>query len=358
MSLENLRKQIDEVDARITKLIGERIRIAEEIGRGKRAKGWSIEDREREKRVLENVRRVAQRQNIGIDGGDLEDIYERIIAACKNKEGVTAAFQGEAGAYSEEAASQFFGASVESRPCETLEEVFKSVEEEGVQFGVIPVENSLEGSISRSYDLMLESDLHVCGETEVRVIHCLIASPDAGLDTVKKVYSHPQALAQCRNFLNHLKAALIPSYDTAGSVKMIKEQKLTDSAAIASARAAEIYGMKVIAREIEDNPHNFTRFFVLGREDSPPSGNDKTSIVFSTKNQPGALYEALGEFARRSINLTKLESRPTRQKPWQYNFYLDFDGHREDAAAREALADVEKLTIFLKVLGSYPKAKR
>jgi len=327
MSLENLRKQIDDVDARITKLIGERIRIAEEIGRGKRAKGWSIEDREREKKVLENVRRVARRQNIGIDGEDLEDIYERIIAACKNKEGVTAAFQGEAGAYSEEAASQFFGASVESRPCETLEEVFESVEEEGVQFGVIPVENSLEGS-------------------------------DAGLDTVKKVYSHPQALAQCRNFLNHLKAALIPSYDTAGSVKMIKEQGLTDSAAIASARAAEIYGMKVIAREIEDNPHNFTRFFVLGREDSPPSGNDKTSIVFSTKNQPGALYEALGEFARRSINLTKLESRPTRQKPWQYNFYLDFDGHREDAAAREALADVEKLTIFLKVLGSYPKAKR
>jgi len=227
-----------------------------------------------------------------------------------------------------------------------------------VQFGVIPVENSLEGSISRSYDLMLESGLHVCGETEVRVIHCLIASPDAGLDTVKKVYSHPQALAQCRNFLKHLNATLIPSYDTAGSVKMIKEQGLTDSAAIASARAAEIYSMKVIAREIEDNPHNFTRFFILAREDSPPSGNDKTSIVFSTKNQPGALYEALGELSRRSINLTKLESRPTRQKPWQYNFYLDFDGHREDAAAREALADVEKLTIFLKVLGSYPKAKR
>ena len=358
MSLEDLRKQIDDVDARITKLIGERIRIAEEIGRGKRAKGWSIEDRERERRVLENVRRIARQQNIGIDGEGLEDIYERIIAVCKNKEGVTAAFQGEAGAYSEEAASRFFGASVESRPCETLEEVFKSVEEEGVQFGVIPVENSLEGSISRSYDLMLESNLHVCGETEVRVIHCLIASPDAGLDTVKKVYSHPQALAQCRNFLNHLKAALIPSYDTAGSVKMIKEQGLTDSAAIASARAAEIYGMKVIAREIEDNPHNFTRFFILAREDSPPSGNDKTSIVFSTKNQPGALYEALGELSRRSINLTKLESRPTRQKPWQYNFYLDFDGHREDTAAQEALVDVEKLTIFLKVLGSYPKAKR
>ena len=346
------------MDARITGLIGERIRIAEEIGRGKRAKGRSIEDREREKKVLEHVKRIAREQNIDIGGEELKNIYGRIIAACKNKEGVTVAFQGEAGAYSEEAAFQFFGTSIEGRPRETLEGVFKSVEEEGVQFGVIPVENSLEGSISRSYDLMLESNLHVCGETEVRVIHCLIASPDAGLDTVKKVYSHPQALAQCRNFLKHLNATLIPSYDTAGSVKMIKEQGLTDSAAIASARAAEIYGMKVIAREIEDNPHNFTRFFILAREDSPPSGNDKTSIVFSTKNQPGALYEALGELSRRSINLTKLESRPTRQKPWQYNFYLDFDGHREDTAAREALANVEKFTIFLKVLGSYPKAKR
>jgi len=358
MKLEELRKQIDGVDARIIGLIGERIRIAEEIGRGKRAKGRLIEDREREKRVLKNVKCIARKQNIDIAGEDLEGIYGRIISACKNKEGITVAFQGEVGAYSEEAAFQFFGTSIAIRPHETLEEVFQSVEVEGVQFGVVPVENSLEGSISRAYDLMLESGLCVCGEIELRVIHCLIASPDAGMDTVKKVYSHPQALAQCRNFLKHLKAALIPSYDTAGSVKMIKERGLTDSAAIASARAAEIYGMKVIAREIEDNPNNFTRFFILARKDSPPSGSDKTSIVFSTKDRPGALYEVLGEFARRNINLTKLESRPTRQKPWQYNFYLDFEGHREDAAAREALANVEKLSIFLKVLGSYPKAKR
>jgi len=358
MNLEELRKQIDDVDARIIELIGERIHIAEEIGRGKRTKGRSIEDREREKKVLENVKRLAQEKDIDISAEDLGNIYERIISACKNKEGVTVAFQGEVGAYSEEAAFQVFGTSIEIRPRETLEEVFKSVEEEGAQFGVIPVENSLEGSISRSYDLMLESPLRVCGETEVRVIHCLIASPDANLDTVKKVYSHPQALGQCRSFLKHLNAALIPSYDTAGSVKMIKEQGLTDSAAIASARAAEIYGMKIIAREIEDTPNNFTRFFILARKDSPPSGNDKTSIVFSTKDRPGALHEVLGELSRHSINLSKLESRPTRQKPWQYNFYLDFEGHREDDAAREALQNVEKLSIFLKVLGSYPKAKR
>jgi len=358
MNLEDLRKKIDEVDARIVELIGERIRIAKEIGRGKKAEGKLIEDKERENRVLENIKGIARDKNITIRQEDVENIYRRIIAACKSIEGIEVAFQGEVGAYSEEAAFQFFGSSIQIRPRETLEEVFKVVEEEGVQFGVVPVENSLEGSISRVYDLLLDSMLRVCGEIELRVIHCLIASPDAGLDTIKRVYSHPQALAQCRNFLKHLNAELIPSYDTAGSVKMIKESGMPDSAAIASARAADIYGMKVIAREIEDNPNNFTRFFILAKEDSPPLGNDKTSIVFSAKDRPGALYEVLGEFARRNINLTKLESRPTRQKPWQYNFYLDFEGHREDKPAQEALENLEKISIFVKVLGSYPKAKR
>jgi chorismate mutase/prephenate dehydratase len=358
MNLEDLRKQIDEVDSRIVELIGERIRIAEEIGRGKKAEGKLIEDKERENKVLENVRKIARDKKIYISQEDIEGIYQRIMAACKNIEGAEVAFQGEVGAYSEEAVFQFFGSSIQIRPRETLEEVFKAVEEERVQFGVVPVENSLEGSISRAYDLMLDSSLMVCGEIELRVIHCLIASPDAGLDTLKRVYSHPQALGQCRNFLKHLDAELVPTYDTAGSVKMLKEKGLTDSAAIASARAAEFYGMKVIAQGIEDNPNNFTRFFILAKKDSPPSGNDKTSIVFSTKDIPGALYSALGEFARRKVNLTKLESRPTRQKPWQYNFYLDFDGHRENKQAQEALQSLEKISIFVKVLGSYPKAKR
>jgi chorismate mutase/prephenate dehydratase len=356
MNLEDLRKKIDDVDARIVELIGERSRIAEEIGRGKKTQNKLVEDKERENKVLENVRRLAGKQNVRQD--DIEDIYRRIIAACKNIQGIEVAFQGEVGAYSEEAVFQYFRPSVQSRPCESLEEVFKVVEESGVQFGVVPVENSLEGIISRVYDLLLESELRVCGETEVRVIHCLIATPGAGLDTIKKVYSHPQALAQCRSFLKHLGSELIPTYDTAGSVKMIKEKGLSDSAAIASARAAEIYGMKVLAQEIEDNPNNFTRFFVLSREDSPPSGDDKTSIILSTKNRPGALYAFLGEFARRNINLTKLESRPTRLKPWQYNFYLDFDGHRQDESAREALESLDKTASFIKVLGSYPRAER
>ena len=355
MSLDDLRKKIDEIDARIVELIGERIRTAEEIGRGKKEQNRLIEDQERELRVLENVRSIARAKNISQN--DIEDIYRHIMDACKKIQGVAVAFQGEIGAYTEEAAIRFFGASTQSRPYESLEEVFRAVESGETHFGVVPIENSLEGSITRAYDLLLDSPLMVCGEINLRIIHCLIASAEARLDTIRKVYSHPQALGQCRGFLKHLNCELIPTSDTAGSVKMIKEQGLPDSAAIASARAAEIYGMKIITQEIEDNPNNFTRFFILSREDSPPTGNDKTSIVYSVKHKPGAVYESLKEFASRNINLTKLESRPTRQKPWEYNFYLEFTGHRQDKEARDALKKLGETSVFVKVLGSYPKAK-
>ena len=354
MSLEDLRRKIDETDARIVKLIAERIRNAEAIGKEKREHGKQIEDVAREQRVLENVRRVAREENIDDEG--IESIYRQIVTVSKSVEGMLVAFQGEIGAYSEEAAFHFLGPSIQVRPCESLDDVFHLVEQGETQFGIVPIENSLEGSISRVYDLLLESSLRVWGETELRVIHCLIASPGASLDLIKKVYSHPQALGQCRAFLRHLDCELIPTYDTAGSVKMIKEQGITDGAAIAGTRAAEIYGMKILAREIEDNPNNFTRFFILAGQDSPPTGNDKTSIVFSVRHKPGALYEFLKELAAININLTKIESRPTRQRPWEYNFYLDFDGHREDKTSREALEHLEKTSLFLKVLGSYPKA--
>ena len=354
MSLEDLRRKIDETDARIVELIADRIRSAEAIGREKRKQGKQIEDAEREQRVLENVRRVAGEQNISVER--IESIYRQIVTISKSVEGMLVAFQGEIGAYSEEAAFHFFGPSIQVKPCESLDDVFRVVEQGKTHFGVVPIENSLEGSISRVYDLLLDFSLRVWGETELRVIHCLIASPAARLDLVKRVYSHPQALGQCRAFLKHLDCELIPTYDTAGSVKMIKEQGITDGAAIAGTRAAEIYGMKILAREIEDNPNNFTRFFILAKQDSPPTGNDKTSIVFSVKHKPGALYEFLKELSDRNINLTKIESRPTKQRPWEYNFYLDFDGHHEDETSREALASLEKTSLFLKVLGSYPKA--
>ena len=355
MSLEDLRRKIDEVDAKIVGLIGERIRIAEKIGKEKKTQGKQIEDREREARVLENVKGIAQKENISQE--DIEGIYRQIIVTSKRTEAIEVAFHGEIGAYSEEAALHFFGPSIQDKPCESLDDVFKVVERGEVPFGIVPIENSLEGSIGRVYDLLLDSTLKVCGEIELRVVHCLIASPEARLDLIKRVYSHPQALGQCRAFLKHLDCELIPTNNTAGSVKMIKEMGMVDAAAIASARAAEIYGMKILAKEIEDTPNNFTRFFILSKQDSPPSGNDKTSIVFSLKDRPGTLHGALKEFAVRNINLTKIESRPTRQKPWEYNFYLDFVGHRDDKASRDALENLDRNSRFLKVLGSYPRAK-
>ena len=355
MSLEDLRANIDDIDARIVKLLAERLVKARKIGALKRKGLKQVQDRAREKQVIEHVRQLAKKE--GISPEDVERLYQLVMAASRGVQGIEVAFQGQAGAYSQEAALSFFGASMQTRPCETLDEVFKLVQDSSLPYGIVPVENSQEGSISRSYDLLLDSEVMVCGEAQIRVSHCLVANRGTKPGGIKRVYSHPQALAQCQGYLRRLGCELIPSYDTAGSAKMIKDKQLMDSAAVASARAAQIYDMKIVAREIEDNPRNTTRFFVLGKQDSPPTGNDKTSIVFLLKHRPGTLHEALGEFSGRGINLTKIESRPTRQKPWEYNFYLDFEGHRSDAAIRETLGRLEDISLFLKVLGSYPKAK-
>ena len=266
------------------------------------------------------------------------------------------AFQGERGAYSESAVYQFFGSKVQVKPCRDFRDVFESVKKQEVHSGVVPIENSLEGSINQNYDLFFSYDLKVCGEVIVKVEHCLIVNPGTTLEQIKSVYSHPQALAQCQSYLEKTKWEIIPTYDTAGSVKIIKEQKLANAAAIASERAAELYRMQILARDIADNKENFTRFFVLSQEDSAPTGKDKTSIIFSAKHEPGSLYHALGEFAKRNINLTRIESRPTKKTAWEYNFYLDFEGHRTEPKCAEALQALEKYAIFVKILGSYRKA--
>ncbi len=354
MSIEDIRGEIDSIDDRIIGLIAERVRLAAEIGELKKQNGLPVEDTRREKDVIERVRELAKAA--GIPPDDIERIYRRIMTTARAAQGTSVAFQGEFGAYSEEAAVAFFGSGINLKPCESLEGVFQAVERGEVRFGIAPIENSLEGSIARTYDLLLESDIKVTGETELRVSHCLIVNPGVTLNDIKKIYSHPQALGQTQAFIKHLGCELIPTYDTAGSVKMIKERGLMDSAAIASARAAEIYQMKTLACGIEDNPHNYTRFFILAKEDAPPTGNDKTSVVFSVKHRPGTLFGFLKLLAEKGINLTKIESRPTRQKPWDYNFYLDFEGHRQDTVAAGVLARLEDYATFLKVLGSYPKA--
>ncbi len=264
-------------------------------------------------------------------------------------------YQGERGAYSEMAVFKFFGSKVEAVPCEDFRHVFESVKTGAAPHGVVPIENSLEGSVTQNYDLFLSYDLKVCGEVAIKLAHVLIANPEADIVDIRTVYSHPQALGQCRNYLQKQPWEVIPAYDTAGSVKLIKERKLLKAAAIASEKAADLYGMKIIARDIADNPSNYTRFLVLSTEDAEPTGDDKTSIIFSLKHVPGSLYNSIGEFASRNINLTRIESRPTKTTAWQYNFYVDFEGHRTEKRCVEALAGLERYATFVKILGSYPR---
>jgi prephenate dehydratase len=267
------------------------------------------------------------------------------------------AFQGEQGAYSEQAVFNYFG-DVETLPCESFDVVFDSVVLGSCDDGLIPIENSLAGSIHQNYDLLLRHDLHIVGEYLLRVQHCLIAAPGVNKADIKKVISHPQALGQCAAYLRSLAVKTESAYDTAGSVKMLKESGARDTAAIASRRAAEIYEMQILEEGIEDNPENYTRFLAISRTaNEAQDGEAKTSIVFTLKNQPGALFKALSVFALRDIDLTKIESRPLQGKPWEYLFYIDFIGAKNEETARKALDHLGEYALMLRVLGSYPRYK-
>jgi len=267
------------------------------------------------------------------------------------------AFQGEAGAYSEEAGFGYFEAP-EMVPEESFEAVFTAVASGACQVGLIPIENSLAGSIHQNYDLLLRHELHIVGEYFLRVRHCLIGFPGVGLPEIQRVISHPQALGQCAGYLRELGVKTEPVYDTAGSVKMLKESGERTTAAIASKRAAEIYEMQILQESIEDNPENYTRFLVISVQDRQPEGEAKTSIVFTLKNQPGALFKALSVFALRDIDLTKIESRPLAGKPWEYLFYIDFIGAVGEASVKRALDHLGEYALMLRVLGSYKRFAR
>jgi prephenate dehydratase len=266
------------------------------------------------------------------------------------------AYQGEPGAYSEAAASEFFGPEAKLQACSSFEEVFRAVEDGACQAGLIPIENSLAGSIHVNYDLLLRHSLAVVGEYHLPVHHCLIAHHGVELGQIRKVISHPQALAQCSGYLISLGGVISePVYDTAGSVKLLRQSGERSMAAVASRRAAEIYDMQILAENIEDHPENYTRFLAIAPEPVQPGPGGKTSIVFSLQNQPGALFKALSVFALRDIDLTKIESRPLVGKPWEYLFYIDFAGSMEETATTRALSHLDEFATTLRILGSYPR---
>lgn len=266
------------------------------------------------------------------------------------------AFQGVAGAYSEQAIRQYFGPDVESVPCTTLDDLFPPVENGHVDYGMLPVENAVAGSVTRAYELLMEHDLRVYAETILRVRHMLLVVPGTTLQDLERVRSHPQALAQCQRYLGRHGLKGEPAFDTAGSARDLANHPEPGVAVIASELAADLYGLEILDRSVEDYAFNYTRFFILSREAPPRAQRNKTSLIFTTPHEPGALYECLGEFAKRHVNLAKIESRPRLNRPWQYIFYLDFEGHCQDPECEAAIMGLLRRSSFVKLLGSYPAA--
>jgi len=265
-------------------------------------------------------------------------------------------FQGESGSYSEASARiQYPDPNYSFIPFRSFRELFDGVENSVVDLAVVPIENSTEGSINETYDLLVEKPLYAIGEIYQKIHHCLIIDKNSSLDEISVVYSHPQALAQCRKYIQKKHLESIPMYDTAGSVKFIKETHNTSAAAIASKHAAQIYDMKVVEEDIEDNSNNFTRFLIISKSYDMKADDNKISVIFSIPHAPGSLYSILQEFALRNINLTRIESRPTKNIPWEYYFFVDLEGNVNDDKISASLLSVKSATIFFKLLGSYKK---
>ena len=352
--LNQLRAKIDAIDNELLELINARAKLAQEVGH---QKGNAVTYRpEREAQVLSRL----QQLNTGpLSNERIAALFIEIISACRAMEApLTIAYLGPPGTFSEEAVSKRFGHAVITTACHSIDDVFRQVESGAVHYGVVPVENSTEGAVGRTMDLLVQTPLTVCGEIELPVHHCLMAK-HSDLTKIQKIYSHPQSFGQCIGWLNHQSSQLksvaqINVASNADAARLAAED--SHAAAIASSKAAEIFGLAICARNIEDDPNNTTRFLVMGLQRVPVSGKDKTSLAISTHDRPGVVYELLAPLAKYQVSMSRFESRPSRKGLWEYMFFIDLEGHQDNHNIASAIAELRNKATFLKILGSYPAA--
>jgi chorismate mutase/prephenate dehydratase len=351
--LKPLRDQIDAIDAQLISLLNQRAGVAQQVGHIKAETNAPVFRPEREAQVLA---RVAERNHGPLASSDLQSIFREVMSACRALEKrITVAYLGPAGTYSEQAVWQQFGQAVEGLPCVSIDEIFRSVEAGTAEFGVVPVENSTEGTVNRTLDLLMRTTLSISGEVALPVQHSLMTRTGA-MEGVTRICAHSQALAQCQAWLNEhypqLERRAVASNGEAA--RMASEE--SGVAAIAGDMAARRYSLAIAHAHIQDDPHNRTRFFVVGTLQPGPSGRDQTSLLLSVPNKSGAVYELLAPLARHGVSMTRFESRPARTGRWEYFFFVDIEGHAHDAKVAEALAELQTQAAFFKVLGSYPHA--
>ncbi len=352
--LKQLRKKIDEVDSQLLELLNKRASLALDVGEIKKEEKARFHVLEREEEIYQ---RLTELNRGPFPSEAIRPIFREIISASLSLEKILhIACLGPDATFSHIASIQQFGQAARYIYTKSVAEIFDEVERERADYGVVPIENSTEGVVNLTLDMFIESPLQICAEVMLEISHALLSKMEQ-MEDITTIYSHPQALAQCYGWLskNVPHAEIKEVFSTAMAAKMTLEEP--HSAAIASEFAAKIYGVPVLKRKIEDNPQNFTRFWVVGKKSPGRTGDDKTSLMFSIRDGVGALHEMLEPFATHSINMTKIESRPFRKKPWEYIFFIDIEGHLEDAPVKAALEAVTKKTQFMKILGSYPKGK-
>ena len=353
--LGSLRQRIDELDNEILRLISARAECAQEVAQVKTADDTGTAVFYRPEREAQVLRRIMELNQGPLDSEEMARLFREIMSACLALEQPTkVAYLGPEGTFTQQAALKHFGNSAVSMPMAAIDEVFREVEAGAVHYGVVPVENSTEGVISHTLDSFMESSIRICGEVVLRIHHHLLVAETTLQDKVSRVYSHPQSLAQCRKWLDahYPRAERVPVSSNAEAARMVKSE--WHSAAIAGDMAAKLYGLEKIAEKIEDRPDNSTRFLIIGTQSVPMSGEDKTSIVVAMRNQPGALHALLEPFHRHTIDLTRLETRPSRTGVWNYVFFIDFKGHVDEPRVAAVLEEVRLRAAEVKVLGSYP----